>query len=194
MQVSNALQVAQQNYQSDNKLVTKEKQTSFQKSLDSAVNSNNPKIITIKRGDTLSELAKTYNTSVNELAKINNISNPDLIYADNKLVIGNQNVKLSDKVSNNQINNIKSTSSNAIKVSENSSLTNLNDIEKKARDYIVKRESGGSYTARNGKYIGKYQLDSSYLNGDFSPNNQEKVAQDYVTKRYGTWNEAMKHW
>ena len=42
---------------------------------------------TIKKGDTLSEIAKEYNTSVSELAKINNIENVDLIYAGNKLKI-----------------------------------------------------------------------------------------------------------
>ncbi len=36
---------------------------------------------TIKRGDTLSQIAKDNNTTVSELAKINSISNPNLIYA-----------------------------------------------------------------------------------------------------------------
>lgn len=36
---------------------------------------------TIKSGDTLSEIAKQYNTSVSYLAQINNISNPNIIYA-----------------------------------------------------------------------------------------------------------------
>lgn len=35
----------------------------------------------IKRGDTLSQIAKDNNTTVSELAKINNISNPNLIYS-----------------------------------------------------------------------------------------------------------------
>ena len=30
-----------------------------------------------------------------------------------------------------------------------------------------KKNQGGSYTATNGRYIGRYQLDSSYLNGDY---------------------------
>lgn len=36
---------------------------------------------TIKRGDTLSGIAKRYNTSVSYLAQINNINNPNVIYA-----------------------------------------------------------------------------------------------------------------
>ena len=36
---------------------------------------------TVKKGDTLSAIAKANNTTVSDLAKINNISNPNLIYA-----------------------------------------------------------------------------------------------------------------
>ena len=39
------------------------------------------KVITIKWGDTLWALSRKYGTTVSELAKINNIKNPDLIYA-----------------------------------------------------------------------------------------------------------------
>lgn len=38
-------------------------------------------VITIKWGDTLWALSRKYGTTVNELARINNIKNPDLIYA-----------------------------------------------------------------------------------------------------------------
>ncbi|WP_265483977.1 MULTISPECIES: hypothetical protein [unclassified Lactobacillus] len=55
-------------------------------------------------------------------------------------------------------------------------------------------ESSNSYTAKNGKYIGKYQLDSSYLNGDYSAANQERVADNYVKSRYGSWVNAKKFW
>ena len=37
---------------------------------------------------------------------------------------------------------------------------------------LLVKESGGSYSARNGQYIGKYQLSASYLNGDYSAANQ----------------------
>ncbi|MBN1207312.1 MAG: LysM peptidoglycan-binding domain-containing protein, partial [Myxococcaceae bacterium] len=42
---------------------------------------------TIRRGDTLSGLAKQFGTSVSELAKANNIRNPDLIITGRQLVI-----------------------------------------------------------------------------------------------------------
>lgn len=63
-----------------------------------------------------------------------------------------------------------------------------------AKATISSRESGGSYTARNGQYVGKYQLSASYLNGDYSPANQERVANNYVNSRYGSWSNALAHW
>lgn len=63
-----------------------------------------------------------------------------------------------------------------------------------AKAWIAARESGGSYSARNGQYIGKYQLSASYLNGDYSEVNQERVADQYVASRYGSWSAAQSFW
>ncbi|UYE92437.1 aggregation promoting factor [Efunavirus H1] len=63
-----------------------------------------------------------------------------------------------------------------------------------AKEWIAQRESGGSYSATNGRYIGRYQLDSAYLNGDHSPANQERVAENYVAQRYGSWEAAQAFW
>lgn len=43
--------------------------------------------ITIQRGDTLSRLALEYNTTVARLVELNNIANPNLIYAGNTLIV-----------------------------------------------------------------------------------------------------------
>ena len=69
-----------------------------------------------------------------------------------------------------------------------------NGSDASAKAYIAGRESGGSYTARNGQYIGKYQLSSSYLNGDYSAANQERVANQYAISRYGSWANAQHQW
>ena len=49
----------------------------------------------------------------------------------------------------------------------------------RTKEWIAQKESSGSYTAQNGKYYGRYQLSLSYLNGDLSEANQEKVANQY---------------
>lgn len=67
------------------------------------------------------------------------------------------------------------------------------EAEAAAKEWIAFRESGGDYDARNGRYIGRYQLDSSYLDGDWSEEHQEEVAEAYVADRYGSWQAAQEH-
>ena len=64
--------------------------------------------------------------------------------------------------------------------------------EQAALNFIASKESGGSYTARNQRYYGKYQLDISYLHGDLSPQNQERVARQYAVQRYGSVAAAAR--
>lgn len=78
--------------------------------------------------------------------------------------------------------------------SNNTTVSTATGSDASAKATIASRESGGSYTARNGQYVGKYQLSASYLNGDYSPANQERVANNYVNSRYGSWSNALAHW
>lgn len=50
---------------------------------------------TIQKGDTLSEIAQRYNTTVNELVRLNNIRNPNMIYANETLLIPTKNNSIS---------------------------------------------------------------------------------------------------
>lgn len=63
-----------------------------------------------------------------------------------------------------------------------------------AKEWIAQHESSGSYTASNGNYYGRYQLSSSMLHGDYSAANQERVANQYVSGRYGSWSNAKSFW
>lgn len=89
-------------------------------------------------------------------------------------------------------NTVNTTNNNTNGGSSNSD--NLSGSEQAAKDWIMQRESGGNYNARNGQYVGAFQLSSSYLNGDYSPANQNRVADQYVTQRYGSWTAAKAHW
>lgn len=84
-----------------------------------------------------------------------------------------------------QVPQVRQTASSQTAVSGNSN---------SAKEWIAQRESGGSYSARNQNYIGRYQLSSAYLNGDYSPANQEKAADRYVAQRYGSWTQAKAFW
>lgn len=76
----------------------------------------------------------------------------------------------------------------------NNNNNNSNSSESAAKAWIVAHESGGNYNARNGQYVGAYQLSASYLHGDYSQANQDRVANQYVASRYGNWVNAQKHW
>ena len=72
--------------------------------------------------------------------------------------------------------------------------TTTSSSDDAAKAWIAARESGGSYTAQNGNYYGKYQLSRAYLGGDYSAANQERVANQYVASRYGSWSAAKSFW
>ena len=132
------------------------------------------KTYTVKAGDTLSEIAETHNTTVEKLAKLNNIKNIHLIYVDQVLVIDGE--------------------APVVEESYSAPASTVSGSEAEAKEWIAQKESGGSYTATNGRYIGRYQLTDSYLNGDYSAENQERVADAYVAGRYGSWTEAKNFW
>lgn len=154
--------------------------------------SNTLKKIQVKYGDTVSELAEQYGTTTDAIVQANNLRDPNFILAGQNLVIP---AKGQSVQAVSQAQTIESTGSSSSSESEVSAVgTGESSAEASARAWIVQRESGGDYNARNGKYIGKYQLDNSYLNGDYSPANQEKTAERYVKQRYGSWVNAQKHW
>src|SRR5690606_16464754 len=64
---------------------TKTKNTN--KSTSSKTNSSSVTTYTVKRGDTLSHIAKRFGTTVNELVRLNNIKNPNLIFPGQELKI-----------------------------------------------------------------------------------------------------------
>ena len=88
------------------------------------------------------------------------------------------------------------TTQQSAPVSSNSQsyVSSVSGNEASAKAWIAGRESGGNYSARNGQYIGKYQLSSAYLGGDYSPAHQEEVADQYVQGRYGSWTAAQQFW
>lgn len=154
----------------------------------------NGNIITVQSGDTLSEIATTYNTSVDQLVKDNNLANKDFIQVGQQLnLTGSVNQQPVSQQPANQTASVSQPQTNQQSV-DNTTSNNQSSSEQEAKEWIAQRESGGSYTAQNGQYTGRYQLSSSYLNGDYSPANQEQVADNYCLERYGSWQNAKAHW
>ena len=154
----------------------------------------NGNIITVQSGDTLSEIATTYNTSVDQLVKDNNLANKDFIQVGQQLnLTGSVNQQPVSQQPANQTDSVSQPQTNQQPV-DNTTSNNQSSSEQEAKEWIAQRESGGSYTAQNGQYTGRYQLSSSYLNGDYSPSNQEQVADQYVASRYGSWSAAKNFW
>ena len=144
---------------------------------------------TVKSGDTLSAIAKEKNTTVDAIAQKNKISNVNLITVGQILEIEDANA--TNKASEQATTSKTETTQVTTTVSASDGLS---AEDAAAKEWIAQKESSGSYTAQNGQYYGRYQLSLSYLNGDLSEANQEKVANQYVVNRYGSWSEAKNFW
>ena len=170
---------------------------------------------TVKSGDTLSGIAEKYNTTVEKLAEKNKIKDIHLIYVDQVLVIDGEAPATSTTSTTSAATAEAPVAAPAatetttyeapaasVTVAEetvattetSASTSTVSGSEAEAKEWIAQKESGGSYTATNGRYIGRYQLTDSYLNGDYSAENQERVADAYVAGRYGSWTAAKNFW
>lgn len=174
---------------------------------------------TVKEGDTLSEIAETHNTTVEKLAENNHIDNIHLIYVGQELVIDGPVAPVATPAPATyaapaaQDETVSAPVAETTEVAEEAPVASapaaeetvataetsapaatVSGSEAEAKEWIAQKESGGSYTATNGQYIGRYQLTDSYLNGDYSAENQERVADAYVAGRYGSWSAAKNFW
>lgn len=170
-------------------------------------------VYTVQSGDTLSSIS--YNafgnaSGIEKIAAANGISNKNLIYVGTQLTIptGDTAVAAAPQASatpaaapapvqaapavQESAPAPQAAAPAASQASSYSSSASGSDAQ--AKEWIANKESSGSYTAVNGQYYGRYQLTNSYLNGDYSAANQEKVADQYVASRYGSWSAAQAFW
>ncbi|WP_200770276.1 aggregation-promoting factor [Enterococcus faecium] len=174
---------------------------------------------TVQSGDTLSTISQKYvgdNSLINAIAESNSISDINLIYSGQQLTIPTEGsaqaaaepqaavqeapVQAPVQAEQPVVQETVQTETQAAPVAETQPAPAVTETAatpastSSAKEWIAQKESSGSYTATNGRYIGRYQLDSSYLNGDYSAANQERVAEQYVTSRYGSWEAAKAFW
>ena len=169
---------------------------------------------TVQSGDTLSKISHKFagnDSLVSSIAKANKISNVNMIFAGQELTI-NGDTKAATTATEasapvqettTQTTTVQETAPAATTtVTETPAATTSTETTtattaattSSAKEWIAQKESGGSYSASNGQYVGRYQLSASYLNGDYSEANQERVADQYVTSRYGSWEGAQAFW
>ena len=161
----------------------------------------NAETYTVQKGDTLSAIAKKNGTTVDEIVSKNGIQDANKISIGQNLTINETTEETTEPSVTTEATEATAESTQSPHSTESTQSedtqatnTNLSSSEAAAKEEIAQRESSGSYTAQNGQYYGRYQLASSYLNGDLSPENQEKVADNYVASRYGSWTAALAFW
>ena len=155
---------------------------------------------TVQSGDTLSTISQKYvgdNSLINAIAESNSISDINLIYSGQQLTIPTEGsaqaaAEPQAAVQEAPVQAEQPVVQETVQTETETAATPASTSS--AKEWIAQKESSGSYTATNGRYIGRYQLDSSYLNGDYSAANQERVAEQYVTSRYGSWEAAKAFW
>ncbi|MCS8581750.1 aggregation-promoting factor [Latilactobacillus curvatus] len=162
---------------------------------------------TVANGDTLSTIAQKFNGStelVNQIATTNNIADINMIFVGEQLTIdADQVAQTPAPVVTQQVAAPVQTPAPVVQaqpavqvapVQQAPVAAQITTTTSSSKEWIAQKESGGSYSARNGQLIGRYQLSASYLNGDYSAANQDRVADQYVTSRYGSWDAAKSFW
>lgn len=167
-----------------------------------ASTTHRPKTHTVKKGECFWTIAQKYKMSVKHLEAINGMHDETVIHPKDKLKLRGkeepvvyekqaETVSYQEPVEN---QTVAQSQASAVAESQTQVQEPVASDTSSAKEWIAQRESGGSYTAQNSRYIGRYQLDSAYLNGDYSPANQERVANKYVADRYGSWDNAKAFW
>ena len=155
-------------------------------------------VYTVQSGDTLSEISQKFNTTVETLAQKNNINNVNVISVGQQLDIPDGNVQatptqnvVTQPVQQTQVQQPQQATTQVVQQMQTTTSNQGGSNLGSAAEQIAQAESGGDYNARNGQYVGKYQLSASYLNGDYSPANQDRVFQQYCNQRYGSVENAL---
>ncbi|MFD1392582.1 LysM peptidoglycan-binding domain-containing protein [Lacticaseibacillus jixianensis] len=154
---------------------------------------------TVKAGDTLSAIASHTGVSQSTLIQLNSIQNANMISVGQVLKLSGapaaQPAKARPAATQAAAPKVVSAPRQTVKAApvQQRTYAATSTSEAAAKAAIAQRESGGSYTARNGQYYGRYQLTVSYLHGDLSAANQERTADAYVAGRYGSWANALAH-
>ena len=170
----------------------------------------NAQAVNVKSGDTLSELADTYNVSVEDLANDNGISNLDFIKVGDVLQVNAKKVnkahskkdiaKTTDKKL--VVETPVTTETPVVPQQETQQVTPTPASQGSVYDQfisaggtdamwnsIVMPESTGNPNASNGQYHGLFQTNQSWGYGDVATQTQGAI--NYAVTRYGSISGAI---
>lgn len=175
---------------------------------------------TIQYGDTLAAIAKASDVGVDALVAINDIQNANVIFPGTKLSFTKD--ETTGEVNEVTVEDTATEEATTYDVAEavvtettyeapaeetyvaeettyeapaaETTASTTSYSSNSAKEIIAQRESGGSYTATNGQYYGRYQLNPTLVAYGASPAAQEAAADKYVAERYGSWEAALAFW
>lgn len=180
---------------------------------DTQIDSNH---VRVEQGDTVSEIAQKHNVSVDSLVQANHMSNPDMIFVGDTLVLtpnadNNENATQTPSYKGSQHMNqpVHMIENNENTVNNNQPTTNTQQAapvvtngSSSVHDQfinaggteamwsaIVMPESGGNPNATNGQYSGLGQTNQSWGAGSVAEQTQGMI--NYANSRYGSISNAI---
>ena len=167
-------------------------------SADTTDSQNRPADYVVKAGDTLNKLSSEYNTTVEDIAAKNNITDVNLIFVGQHLTFAEAAASQATAapaqapaapVQQAPVQQAPAAAPVRQAAPQVSSSAALNAL--------IARESGGNVHARNGQYYGIGQLSAQaravYGGNSTDYNDQLNAMKDYIAARYGTAEKAWAH-
>lgn len=173
--------------------------------------------VRVEQGDTVSQIAKDNGTTVDAIVQANHLTNPDLIFVGDNLVLtpnadnnNNQSANVQNNVqpasqatnnvapaqTTNTTNNQASQTSQApVAQTTNATTGSVHDQfiaaggNEAMWNAIVIPESGGNPNASNGQYSGLGQTNQSWGTGSVAEQTQGMI--NYANSRYGSVSNAI---
>lgn len=174
---------------------------------DTQIDSNH---VRVEQGDTISGIAQKHNVSVDSLVQANHLSNPNMIFVGDTLVLTpnasnseNATQTPSYKGSQHMHQPVHMIENNENTATNNQPTTNTANNSLAGNSMAALRrsiESGGNYNTNTGNgYIGAYQFAPQTIAGiesatgmqwSMDPATQDAFANYYANSRYGGWQNV----
>ena len=172
-------------------------------SADTTDSQNRPADYVVKAGDTLNKLSSEYNTTVEDIAAKNNITDVNLIFV-------GQHLTFTEAAAPQATAAPAQTQAVQAPVAPVSAPVQQAPVQQApvrpaapqvsssaALNALIARESGGNVNARNGQYFGIGQLSAQararYGGNSTDYNDQLNAMKAYIAERYGTAENAWAH-